>query len=298
MKAYSKHIDWGQVKITKDIMKWYVIPKYGKMNWMKDDSWTDIILDDVYNTFYRDEEEETEVAKESEDMALSVMKGDKGKGNEAEHDHFKVNKGKVHNIQNRLKKLKVDLARAIKAKQVEHDKGKGTQLDDVDLDDHDDYLDAHDDDLDALDLENRIKKLEDDFGRLLKIKKEKEAKKANNAKLAKEAKKANKAELKAKEAMLTEVVQVSSDEDDSSDEGLFGDEDVVLFNDVKYPLIDAEIKMFKEIPTTSRALIASTFNAQAASTLAPRGRKIAMIRAPNNPNAPPPSATRKRKSKK
>ncbi|GJY62677.1 hypothetical protein Tco_0464137 [Tanacetum coccineum] len=33
------------------------------------------------------------------------------------------------------------------------------------------------------------------------------------------------------------VVQVSSDEDDSS-EGFFGDEDVVLFNDVKYPLTD------------------------------------------------------------
>nr|GEW09934.1 hypothetical protein [Tanacetum cinerariifolium] len=31
----------------------------------EDDSWTNIILDDVYDTFYRDEEEETEVAKES-----------------------------------------------------------------------------------------------------------------------------------------------------------------------------------------------------------------------------------------
>ncbi|GKF28731.1 hypothetical protein Tco_0095073, partial [Tanacetum coccineum] len=152
-------------------------------------------------------------------------------------------------------------------------------------DDHDDDLDAHDDDLDALDLENRIKKLEEDF------------------------------ELKEKEAMLAEVVQVSSDEDDSSDEGLFGDEDVVLFNDVKYPLTDAEIRMFKERPTTSRAPTASTStrsraptastsNAQAASTSALRGRKIAMtgcilgLRAPNDPNAPPPSATRKRKSKK
>nr|GEV85256.1 reverse transcriptase domain-containing protein [Tanacetum cinerariifolium] len=93
MEVYSKHIDWGQVKITKDIMEEYVMPKYGKMNWMEDDSWTDIILDDVYNTFYRDEEEETEVEKESEDMELSVMKSDKGKGKEAEHDHLKVNKG-------------------------------------------------------------------------------------------------------------------------------------------------------------------------------------------------------------
>ncbi|GKC75042.1 hypothetical protein Tco_1125816, partial [Tanacetum coccineum] len=302
-----------------------------------DDSWTDIILNDVYNTFYRDEEEETQVAKESEDMAHSVMKGHSfytklvvidgmvdyvlekyrnnwkcedeityviledlwlkyRKGKEAEHDHLKVNKGdkgkgkeaehesfegdkgkgKVHDIQNRLEKLKVDLARAIKAKQAEHDKGKGKQLDDVDLDDHDDDLDAHDDDLDALDLENRIKKLEEDF----------------------------------------EVVQLSSDEDDSSDEGFYGDEDVVLFNDVKYPLTDAEIRMFKERPTTSRAPTFTSSRARTASTstrsrasttsiLAPRGyRKIAVtgcvlgLRAPNDPNAPPPSATRKRKSKK
>ncbi|GKF51650.1 hypothetical protein Tco_0148117 [Tanacetum coccineum] len=109
--------------------------------------------------------------------------------------------------------------------------------------------------------------------------------------------------------MLTEVVKVSSDED------------VVLFNDVKYPLSYPEIRMFKEIPTTSRAPtaftstrsrapnastrsrapIASTSNAQAASTT-PRGyMKIDMtgcmlaLRAPNDPNAPPPSTTRKRK---
>nr|GEY40297.1 hypothetical protein [Tanacetum cinerariifolium] len=110
MEVYSKHIDWGQVKITKDIIE-------------------------------GDKEAEIEVAKESEDMTLSIMKDDKGKGKEAEHDHLKVNKddkgkGKVHDIQNRLGKLEVDLARTIKAKQV----------------------DDHDDDLDTLDLENRIKK--------------------------------------------------------------------------------------------------------------------------------------------
>ncbi|GKC81996.1 hypothetical protein Tco_1137713 [Tanacetum coccineum] len=75
MKAYSKHIDWGQLKITKDIMEGYVMLKYGKTNWREDDSWADIILDDVYDTFYRDEEQKTEVAKESEDMTLSIMKG-------------------------------------------------------------------------------------------------------------------------------------------------------------------------------------------------------------------------------
>nr|GFA01443.1 hypothetical protein [Tanacetum cinerariifolium] len=72
---------------------------------------------------------------------------------------------------------------------VEHDKGKGKQLDDVDLND--------------LDLENKIKKLEEDFGRMLKAKKGKEV---------------DEAELK-----VNKVVQVSSDEDDSNNEG--SDED-------------------------------------------------------------------------
>ncbi|GKE28261.1 hypothetical protein Tco_1443645, partial [Tanacetum coccineum] len=186
-----------------------------------------------------------------------------------------------------------------KAKLMVFEKGKAKQADD------------------DLDLENRIKKRSEDFNRLLKAKKTKETKEAGE-------------EEESKEAILAEVVEVSIDEEDSSDEGCFGDEDVVLFNDVKYPLSDAEIRMFKERPTTSRAptaststrsraptastrsrahtastrskaLIESTSNAQAAST-APRGyRKIAMtgcvlaLRAPNDPNAPPPSATRKRK---
>ncbi|GKC45974.1 hypothetical protein Tco_1063696 [Tanacetum coccineum] len=161
-----------------------------------------------------------------------------------------------------------------------------------------------------------------------------------------EAKEAEEAEFKVNK----EVVQLSSDEDDSSDEGCFGDEDVVLFNNVKYPLTDAEIRMFKERPTTSRAptrqvasnstrsrapstgsraptstrsraptASTSTFkastrsrapttctsNAKYTSTSALRGyKKIAMtrcvlgLRALNNLNAPPPLATRKRKSKK
>nr|GEZ34869.1 hypothetical protein [Tanacetum cinerariifolium] len=61
------------------------------------------------------------------------------------------------------------------------------------------------------DLENRVKKLEEDFSRMLKANKTKEAKEAEEAEL-----KVNK-----------EVVQVSRDE------GFFCDEDVVLFNDVK-----------------------------------------------------------------
>nr|GEU73243.1 putative reverse transcriptase domain-containing protein [Tanacetum cinerariifolium] len=49
-----------------------------------------------------------------------------------------------------------------------------------------------------------------------------------------------------------EVVKISS-KDVSSDEGIFGEEDLVLFNDVKYPLTDVEIIMFNERPTRSRA---------------------------------------------
>ncbi|GJZ09446.1 hypothetical protein Tco_0543729, partial [Tanacetum coccineum] len=104
-------------------------------------------------------------------------------------------KGKVHDIQNRLRSLEVDLAREIKAKQV---------------DDHDD------DDLDSLDLANRLKKLEEDFGMLLKAKKEKEGKKTNTAKKAREAKKANEAmkarevEFKAKEAKKAKEEKVKA----------------------------------------------------------------------------------------
>ncbi|GKB44749.1 hypothetical protein Tco_0889691, partial [Tanacetum coccineum] len=106
-----------------------------------------------------------------------------------------------------------------KAKQAKHD------LDDVDLD----HVD-----LDGRDLENIVIKLEEDFSRMLKEKK------------AKEAKKADEAELKV-------------------NEGFSGDEDVVCFNDVKYPLTDAEIRMFKERPIISRAPIATTFTFKAST---------------------------------
>ncbi|GKF15856.1 hypothetical protein Tco_0057318 [Tanacetum coccineum] len=74
MKAHPKHIDWGKLTVTQEIMDGYVMPKYGKTNWMEDYSWIDIIVDDIYDTFYRDEEEEAKVAKTSEDMKLSIMK--------------------------------------------------------------------------------------------------------------------------------------------------------------------------------------------------------------------------------
>ncbi|GJS20114.1 hypothetical protein Tco_0448746 [Tanacetum coccineum] len=280
MKEYPKHIDWGQVKITKDIMDGYVMPKYGKTNWMEDDSWIDIIVDDVFNAFYKDEEEEeTKVAKESEDIALSIMKekllamveskkatvkdytklvvtdgmadyvlgkygnnwkcedeissvileylwlkygkGDKGKGKEAEHDHLKIiRERKRCIIQNRLEKLEVDLARAIKAKKAKKAK-KSKKAEEV--------------------------KLEKETKKTKEAKKENEVRKVKEAELkAKKAKEAMLAELKenkAKEAMLAEVVQISNDEDDSSDED---------------PSTSTS--------TQSQAPIPSTSNAQAAST--------------------------------
>ncbi|GJS58429.1 hypothetical protein Tco_0653213 [Tanacetum coccineum] len=161
-------------------------------------------------------------------------------------------KGKVDDLQNKVERLEGDLGRAEQGKEklMVYEKGKA-----------------------------KIKKLSEDFNRLLEAKK------------AKEAKEAEKAKLKVKK----EVVEVSIDEGDSSDE------DVVLFNDAKYLLSDVEIRMFMERPTTSRApttstsirsrapsastrstaptsstrsraLIASTSNAQAASTT-PRERK-------------------------
>ncbi|GJU29725.1 hypothetical protein Tco_1173314 [Tanacetum coccineum] len=134
-------------------------------------------------------------------------------------------------------------------------------------------VDADDVDLfDALDLENRVKKLEEDFTRLL------------NAKKVKEAKEAEEAELKVNK----EVVQVSSDK------GFSGDEDVVCFNDVKYPLADYEIRMFKETPITSKgpsrqlAFTSTTSRAPIASTTSRGPRCVLALFAPNAPNAPPP----------
>ncbi|GKE53033.1 hypothetical protein Tco_1488189 [Tanacetum coccineum] len=192
-----------------------------------------IILEDIYNTFYKDEAE--------------FAKDDKGKGKVDDKEKEKIDdkeKGKIDDLVDAVKKRKSKLMVS----------EKGTKKASVDM-------------VDALDLQNRIKKLFEDF---------------------------------------------NTDEEDSSDEVFFGDEDLVLYNHVKYPLSDAEIRMFKERPTTStstrsraptastrsRALIASTSNAQPA---APRGyMKIAIIgcvlglRAPNDPNVPPPSTTRKR----
>nr|GEW24609.1 hypothetical protein [Tanacetum cinerariifolium] len=232
------------------------------------------------------------------------------KGNRADHHHLK-GKGKVHDIQNRLGSIEVDLVRSIKAKQV---------------DDH------KDDDLDSLDLINRIKKLEKDFVRLLKVKKAKKAKKAKEAKKAREAnkakearevelkareaKKAKEADLKAKkakkamlaelkakkakEAMLAEVVQISSDEDDDEDPtapASIRSRASTAFTSIRSKALIAYTSIISKAP------IASTSNAQGASTTPKGYKKIAMtgcvlaLFALNAPTAPPSFLpTRKRKS--
>ncbi|GKC84137.1 hypothetical protein Tco_1139854 [Tanacetum coccineum] len=72
-----KNFDWGKVKTTDEIMG-QVMAKYGKYNLLEDDSWGDIILDDIIHKFYRDELEETEVGKENDKGKGKV--DDKGKG--------------------------------------------------------------------------------------------------------------------------------------------------------------------------------------------------------------------------
>ncbi|GKD63080.1 hypothetical protein Tco_1305188, partial [Tanacetum coccineum] len=345
----------GKVIATNEIIDGYVMPKYGNKNLFEDDSWIDFIIDDVHDTFYRDEEEEAKVAKASEDMKLSIMKEkflsmvESEKARIKDYTKLVVTDGMVDYVLEKYRnkwKSKDEIAYGIledlwlkygkydkgkgklvednrkgkggRASSFEDDKGKGKLVEDNGkgkVDDHD--------------LENRIKKLEKDFGRLLKAKKAneskkakkaKEAKKAREAELTKQAKKAREAKLKAKEAnedelkakkdkeakeamlaelkakkakkaknakeaMLAEVVQISSDEDD--------DEDPTAPTSTRSRAPTASTS------TRSRAPIASTSNAQAAST-APRGyRKIAMtgcVIALFAPNAPPPSATRKRKS--
>nr|GEU72167.1 hypothetical protein [Tanacetum cinerariifolium] len=335
MKAYAKHIDWGKVIATNEIMDRdeeekanvakvkkflamleseyarvkdytklvvtdgmvdYVLEKYGN-KWKSEDEIAYVILEDLWLKYGKDDKgkgkrklvEDNEKGKEAEHQHLKVSKDDKGKKKLIDNNE----KRKVHDIQNRVGSVEVDLARAIKAKHVD------------DYDDHD---------LDTLDLENRIKNLKADFGRLLKAKESKKAKKARDAKkareaeLAKQAKKAKEAELKAneekkekeeelkakkakeakesmlaelkakkaknaKEAMLAEVVQIFSDEDD--------DEDLTAPNSTRSRAPSASTSIRSRALTAfisirSRALIASTSNAKAASTTLRGYNKIAM----------------------
>nr|GEV82463.1 hypothetical protein CTI12_AA596350 [Tanacetum cinerariifolium] len=134
--------DWSKVERTQDFVD-YVYDKYGNITVI------DEMLDDMYNFAMMKEK------------CLSMVEYEKGKGklmveSEKGKEKLMVSDKMVEYV---LAKLEGDLARA---KQAEPDKGKAKQtehnLDDVDL-------------VDALDLENRIKKLKEDFSRLLKGKK-------------------------------------------------------------------------------------------------------------------------------
>ncbi|GJY22182.1 hypothetical protein Tco_0394748 [Tanacetum coccineum] len=255
----------------------YVIPKYGKCNWREDNSWSQIILEDIYNTIYKDKAEankEAELTKESEDMALSIMKEKflsmvefekatismiRERGKVDDKEKRKVDdkeKGKVDD----KGKGKVDE----KGKEKVDEKGNAKQAeDDVDL------VDA--DLVDALDLQNKIKRISEDFNMLLKAK-------------------------KAKEAELAEVVKVSGDEEDSSDEDF-----LERPTTSRAPIASTSTRSRAPTACTrSRAPITSTSNAQAASTTPKWYMKIYItgcvlsLRAPNDPNAPPASTTQKR----
>ncbi|GKC66428.1 hypothetical protein Tco_1099026 [Tanacetum coccineum] len=138
-----KDIDWGKVEIIDEVVE-YVKHKYEKYNFMEDNSWSQTIFEDIYNTFFKDEaeaDEEAELAKVD----------DKGKG-------------KVNDLQNSVDRLE-------KAKSKLMVSEKGTKKASVDM-------------VDALDLQNRIKKLSEDFNMLVKAKKTKEAKEAKVVKVS------------------------------------------------------------------------------------------------------------------
>ncbi|GJX64505.1 hypothetical protein Tco_0298848 [Tanacetum coccineum] len=249
--------DWRKVEWTLNLVD-YVYDKYGNV------PVTDEMLDDLYNFAMMKESEKVESSNATEKIFRKLMVTDDmveyvleqyGK-NWKFDDEIVDGKGKV----------KGDLARVNQAKQAG---------DDVDL------VDADDVDLfDALDLENKVTKLTEDFTRLLKAKKEKDAKEA---------------ELKVNRGICLCLIGSIS-----SDEGFSGDEDIVCFNDVKYRLTDAEIRMFKETHITSRGprrQLASTstrFRAPIASTTSKGPRCVLAI---FSPNAPPPFPPQKRKSK-
>ncbi|GJZ88886.1 hypothetical protein Tco_0660668 [Tanacetum coccineum] len=139
LNTKMKEINWKKVKITNEVME-YVIPKYGKTNWLLNDSYSQIILEDIYNTFYKDEAE--------------LAKDDKGNGKVDDKGKGKIDdkgKEKMDDLVDALEKGKSKLMVS----------GKGTKKASVDL-------------VDVLE-EGKIKKLSEDFKTFLKTKEAKEA---------------------------------------------------------------------------------------------------------------------------
>ncbi|GJV97220.1 hypothetical protein Tco_1548797 [Tanacetum coccineum] len=153
-------VDTGRISIRHSKTKEYHSECSGKITWIMCRTLRYHLCSlFVNNKLYFGINFEDEIADVIlEDLWMKYGKDDKGKENEAKHDQLKVNKDdkgkrKVHDLQSIVEKLKVYFTRAIKVKHVEHDKGKGKvhELDDLVLDD--------------LDLENKIKKLEVNFGK-------------------------------------------------------------------------------------------------------------------------------------
>lgn len=70
MADHPPHIDFGKLVVTVEIMTGYVISKYGMFNISKDDPMIDTIIDDIYDTFYRDEMNKKKKTKEEANLAI------------------------------------------------------------------------------------------------------------------------------------------------------------------------------------------------------------------------------------
>ncbi|GKB17633.1 hypothetical protein Tco_0851556 [Tanacetum coccineum] len=248
-------------------------------------------MDDVYDTFYRDkeEEEEAKVTKASEDMKLSIMKEkflamvESEKARVKDYTKLVVTDRIVDYVLekygNKWKSgdeiayfiledlwLKYEKDDKGKRKLVE-DNGKGNETEHHHL-----KVNKDDKGKGKLVEDNGKEKVHDilnKVGLLLNVRNDCEEgclEDENSSSIY-------------RQDWVQSAAQISSDEDD--------DEDPTAPTSTrsKAPTASSSIR--------SRAPIASTSNAQAAST-ASRGCVIALF-APNAPNAPPPSATRKRK---
>ncbi|GJX53228.1 hypothetical protein Tco_0281597 [Tanacetum coccineum] len=125
LAAYTKikDIDWDKVEIIDEVVE-YVKHKYGKYNVMEDNSWSQTIFEDIYNTFFKDEaeaDEEAELAKDRLEKAKSkLMVSEKGTKKAS------VDMVDALDLQNRIKKLSGDFNMLVKAKKTKEAKERPT----------------------------------------------------------------------------------------------------------------------------------------------------------------------------
>nr|GEU55670.1 hypothetical protein [Tanacetum cinerariifolium] len=134
MKAYPKHIDWSKVIATNEIIdgdeeeeaKVAKASKDMKLSIMKEKFLAMIKSEKAKVKDYTKlvvTDRMVDYVLEKYDKGKGKLVEDNGKGKEVEHHHLKVNKnvnekGKVHDIQNRVGSVEVDFAKTIKAKQA------------------------------------------------------------------------------------------------------------------------------------------------------------------------------------